>query len=76
MVGRVVGEAGGCNSFREISLNELLNSLEARGCAYCITCRLTLTSREELEEHYRKGHTLSLGTTIDEEQHLETYVAD
>lgn len=71
-----VNEAEGCSLFRGFSLNELSDILDSIGHLYCATCRTTITSREELEEHYRKGHVLTPHFIVYDGLYLETYVAD
>jgi len=69
-------ETRACTSFRALSLSDILSEAEKQGYAYCVNCGLTLTSGEEIEEHYKRGHRVVLRPILGEEAYLETYAAD
>ncbi|MGB9827260.1 hypothetical protein IMZ38_01215 [Thermosphaera chiliense] len=54
-----------CGDFREATIDELKAVLEKEGWLYCLTCASTITSEEELLEHYRK-HVVIPGVLVDE----------
>jgi len=54
-----------CGDFKEASIDELKAVLRKDGWVYCVTCASTITSEEELLEHYRK-HVVVPGALVDE----------
>lgn len=60
------GRVETCSSFRIKTLNEIRDSLTRKGWVYCVPCRRTLTTLEELEEHALRGHTISDDVLIDD----------
>lgn len=59
-------EVRACPSFESESLHRLREALALRGWVYCVSCGKTLTTTEELEEHGRRGHTISDDVLVDD----------
>lgn len=55
-----------CTSFRVRTFDEIRDSMAEKGWAYCVFCRKTLVSLEELEEHVLKGHIVSGDVLVDD----------
>ncbi|MEM0348054.1 MAG: hypothetical protein QXS63_01220 [Zestosphaera sp.] len=56
----------GCPYFRAKTLDEVRESLTRKEWVYCVSCRKTLTSVEELEEHVMKGHAVFEEVLVDD----------
>lgn len=55
-----------CSSFRIKTFEDIRDSLTRKGWVYCVSCRRTLTSLEELEEHTSRSHTVSDDVLVDD----------
>jgi|UniRef100_A0A7C3SNF9 hypothetical protein len=71
----VAAGSAACESARALSLEEVRRALEEQGWVYCTSCRLTLTSEEEVMLHWSK-HALAPGLVFDEATPEEVLAGD